>query len=66
MLATDMELTKLSLTRLHVAMRRPCSPHVFCAPLLALRLLARPADAVVERGPQPVHLDGPLVHFFCF
>ena len=52
--ATDMELTK---TRPNSA----CIPALLLrAPLLALRLLARPADAVVERGPQPVHLDGPL------
>ena len=29
---------------------------LFRAPFLALRLLARPADVVVERGPQPVDL----------
>ena len=64
MVATDMELTKLSLTaptRRHALRPNVLLPALLLrAPLLALRLLARPADAVVERGPQPVDLDGPL------
>ena len=59
-----MELTKLGLTaptRRHALRPNVLLPALLLrAPFLALRLLARPADAVVERGPQPVHLDGPL------